>query len=139
VKPTYGLDDATVEKMLIEALDHGEEDLLQRRLAEGRVEAGRILLATKKSLESDADLLEGDERARIEIAMQNLERACTGDDPRAIQACIEGLDRVTKDFAGRRMNRAIARAIQGHRVDEVHKTVERARGVEAHLGEHGHG
>src|SRR6516165_4458133 len=47
VKPSYGLDDAAVEKMLVEALDHGEEDLLNRRLAEGRVEARRILAATR--------------------------------------------------------------------------------------------
>jgi molecular chaperone HscA len=58
VKPSYGLDDATVEQMLIDALDHGEEDLERRRLAENRVEARRILAATRKGLESDADLLE---------------------------------------------------------------------------------
>src|ERR1700677_1616194 len=64
VKPSYGLDDATVEQMLLDALDHGEEDLERRRLAENRVEAGRILLAARKGLDTDADLLEPGEKAR---------------------------------------------------------------------------
>ncbi len=130
VKPAYGLDDETVEKMLIEALDHGEEDLLKRRVAEGRVEAGRILLATRKSLDSDADLLEPGEREAIEAAMRALEEACRGEEPRKIQNGIDELDRVTKSFAGRRMNRAISRAIGGRKVDEVNREVEHAKGIE---------
>ena len=130
VKPTYGLDDETVEQMLMDALDHGEEDLLKRRVAEGRVEAQRILLATHKSLDADADLLEGGERASIEGAMSALEAACRGEDPRAIQAGIDELDRATKSFAGRRMNRAIARAIGGRKVDDVNREVEHAKGIE---------
>jgi molecular chaperone HscA len=130
VKPTYGLDDETVERMLMDALDHGEEDLNKRRVAEGRVESQRILLATRKSIESDADLLEPGERESIEKAMAALEDACRGDDPRKIQNGIDELDRVTKSFAGRRMNRAIARAIAGRDVEEVNREVEHAKGVE---------
>ena len=76
VKPTYGLDDETVERMLTEALDYGEDDLHKRRVAEGRVEAQRILLATRKTLESDPDLLEPGEKPAIEAAMRALEVAC---------------------------------------------------------------
>ncbi|HEY1954659.1 MAG TPA: Fe-S protein assembly chaperone HscA [Polyangiaceae bacterium] len=130
VKPTYGLDDETVEKMLMDALDHGEDDLLKRRVAEGRVEAQRILLATNKSLEADADLLEPGEKGAIETAMRGLDEACRGEDPRKIQNGIDELDRVTKSFAGRRMNRAIARAIGGRKVDEVNREVEHAKGIE---------
>ena len=130
VKPTYGLDDETVERMLTEALDYGEEDLTKRRVAEGRVESQRILLATRKSLESDADLLEAGEKDAIEKAMRALEEACRGEDPRKIQNGIDELDRATKDFAGRRMNRAIARAIGGRKVDEVNREVEHAKGIE---------
>ena len=115
VKPSYGLDDETVERMLTEALDYGEEDLLKRRVAEGRVESERILLATRKSIEADGDLLEKGERAAIEGAMRALEESCKGEDPRKIQSGIDELDRQTKGFAGRRMNRAIARAIGGRR------------------------
>jgi len=130
VKPSYGLDDATVEKMLIDALDHGEEDLRHRRLAENRVEAHRILAATRKALDADADLLETGERQRIEEACAALDEATRGDDPSRIHARIESLDDATKAFAGRRMNRAIARAIEGRRVDAVEKSVEHAKGIE---------
>jgi molecular chaperone HscA len=131
VKPSYGLDDATVEQMLLDALDHGDEDLRVRRLAENRVEAHRILLATSKALAADADLLTAGERDAIDAAMKGLEKACEGSDPGRIHARIEELDHASKEFAGRRMNRAIARAIGGKRVEEVETTVEHARGIEA--------
>jgi molecular chaperone HscA len=130
VKPSYGLDDATVEQMLLDALDHGEQDLLLRRLAENRVEAHRILVATRKGLDADADLLEPGERARIEATCAALEEAAQSDDPSRIHARIEDLDTTTKAFAGRRMNRAIARAIEGRRVDLVEEKVKHAKGVE---------
>jgi molecular chaperone HscA len=130
VKPSYGLDDATVERMLLDALDHGEEDLRLRRLAESRVEARRILVATRKGLDTDADLLEPGERQRIEQACAALETAAGGDDPSRITARIEALDDATKAFAGRRMNRAIARAIEGRRVDVVERSVRHAKGIE---------
>jgi molecular chaperone HscA len=134
VKPSYGLDDSTVEQMLLDALDHGEEDLTRRRLAESRVEAQRILAATKKGLDADADLLAAGERARIEGACAKLEAASSGDSPAPIRAGIDALDTATKAFAARRMNRAIARAIEGRRVDVVEKSVEHAKGVdEAHM------
>jgi molecular chaperone HscA len=134
VKPSYGLDDATVEQMLLDALDHGEEDLTRRRLAENRVEAGRILSATRKALAADADLLEAGERERIEAACAALEQAARGENATHVLARIEDLDETTKAFAGRRMNRAIARAIEGRRVEAVEKTVEHAKGIEAAHG-----
>lgn len=130
VRPSYGLDDATVERMLLEALDRGEEDLVNRRLAENRVEARRILAAARKAIDLDADLLQPGERSRIESAWAALENAVCGDDPGHIHSCVEALDDATKAFAGRRMNRAIARAIEGKRVDAVERSVEHAKGVE---------
>ncbi|HZU84921.1 MAG TPA: Fe-S protein assembly chaperone HscA [Polyangiaceae bacterium] len=136
VKPSYGLDDAAVERMLLEALDHGEEDLERRRLAESRVEAHRIVAATRKGLQADGDLLEPGERARIEASCAALEQAASGVDPGRIRAGIEALDEATKPFAGRRMNRAIARAIEGKRVEIVEDRVKHAKGVEeAHARE----
>jgi molecular chaperone HscA len=131
VKPSYGLDDAAVERMLLDALDHGEDDLRLRRLAEARVEAHRIVEATKKALASDADLLEPGERARIEQACARAAATASGDDPSRTKADIEALDVATKAFAGRRMDRAIAQAIEGRRVDAVEKSVEHAKGIEA--------
>ncbi len=131
VKPSYGLDDDAVEKMLLDALEYGEEDLMKRRLAENRVEAHRMLGATKKSIAADSDLLEDSERAAIEAATTALEAAADGDDPSKIHAAIESLDHATKDFAGRRMNRAITKAIGGKNLNEVEKSVEGAKGIEA--------
>jgi molecular chaperone HscA len=130
VKPSYGLDDAAVEQMLMDALDHGEEDLERRRLAENRVEAGRILLAARKALVADRDLLGPGEDATIGAACDRLDEAMHGDDPSKIHARIESLDDATKAFAARRMNRAIARAIEGRKIDAVEKTVEHAKGIE---------
>ncbi|HLK38035.1 MAG TPA: Fe-S protein assembly chaperone HscA [Polyangiaceae bacterium] len=130
VRPSYGLDDATVERMLLDALDHGEEDLLRRRLAENRVEAGRIVAATHKALAADPDLLDPAERARIDDACRKLEGAAAGQDPSAIVAHIAVLDDATKAFAGRRMNRAIARVLEGRSLEVVEKSVEHAKGIE---------
>jgi molecular chaperone HscA len=130
VQPSYGLDDATVERMLADALDHGEDDLNSRRLAENRVEAGRILLATRKALAADADLVDAEETAKIDAACAQLEEAARGEQPSRIQSCIDALDEVTKAFAARRMNRAMARAIGGQRVETIERTVEHAKGVE---------
>jgi molecular chaperone HscA len=131
VKPSYGLDDAAVEQMLMDALDHGEDDLARRRLAENRVEARRILTATQKALDSDADLLQPGEKERIVAACEALDEAARGEDPSKVHSRIEALDDATKAFAGRRMNRAIAHAIEGRRIDSIEKSVEHAKGIEA--------
>jgi molecular chaperone HscA len=131
VKPSYGLDDETVERMLLEALDHGESDLKLRRLAEHRVEAHRIVEATKKALAVDSDLLEEGELAKIEEACTKGIASAAGTDPSRVRAAIEALDAATKAFAGRRMDRAIALALQGRRVEAVERSVEHAKGIEA--------
>jgi molecular chaperone HscA len=131
VKPSYGLDDDTVEQMLLDAIDHGEEDLAARKLAELRVEASRVVHSTKKSLAADPDLLEAGEHAAITKAIETLERSAAGTDVRRIELHIADLDAATKEFAGRRMNRAIAKAIEGHALGEVEKSVEHAKGIEA--------
>jgi molecular chaperone HscA len=123
VKPSYGLDDETVEQMLMDALDHGEEDLLRRRIAENRMDAHRILIATQKALTDDAELLEPGEREAISATMLRLVDAARGEDPGKMHALVEELDTVSKPFATRRMNRAIARAIEGRKVDDVETRV----------------
>jgi len=131
VKPSYGLDDDTIEQMLLDAIDHGEADLLARRLAEARVEAHRVLSSTAKSVAEDAALLFAGERASIEAAMRALEAAAAAEDPGRIQLRIDDLDQATKAFAGRRMDRAIAAAIAGQRLESVERTVQHAKGIEA--------
>jgi len=136
VKPSYGLTDAQVEDMLLAALDHGEDDLEKRRLIEARVEAEQVLTATRKSIAADPDLLPPDERARVDQALVDLEAAILGERVGSITARTEALDAATHAFAGRRMDRAVARAIAGKRVDEVEKDVDRAEGVDAHVEAH---
>ena len=136
VKPSYGLTDEQVEDMLLAALDHGEADFERRRLVEARVEAERVVVATKKALAADADLLEEAERARIARSLDSLVAAIAGTDARAISGRTVALDETTHAWAGRRMDRAIARAIAGKALDDVAGSVERARGVDAHVEEH---
>jgi molecular chaperone HscA len=137
VKPSYGLTDEQVEDMLIDALDHGEEDFEKRRLADARIEGGRLVLATKKALASDADLLAPDEQSRINSALIALAQAIeSATNAGVIQLRSEELDAATHDWAGRRMNRAIQAAISGKALDSVEQTVAHAAGVEAHLAEH---
>ncbi len=139
VKPSYGLTDEEVEAMLMAALDHGEEDLTARRLAEERVEAGRVLSATRKALEVDADLLEPGERDAIVAAAAELETAAAGTSPSIVHARLELLDHATKAWAGRRMDRAVARAIAGKAVNDLEQDVAAAKGVDAHVAEHARG
>jgi len=130
VVPSYGLDDDAVEQMLLDALDHGEEDLAARKLAENKVEAHRMILATEKALAADAALLEPAERAAIAQAIADLAEACEGTDSGRIHGRIDELDRATRGFAERRMNAAIAKAMEGQRLDDVEKSVEHAKGIE---------
>ncbi|MBI3202027.1 MAG: Fe-S protein assembly chaperone HscA [Myxococcales bacterium] len=138
VRPSYGLTDEQVETMLLDALDHGEEDFEARRLADAKVEGSRMLLATRKALAADADLLDPAERARVEQALGALERAIDGAERVAsVQLGIDGLDAATHEWSGRRMDRAIQSAIAGKSVEAIGESVAHARGVEAHLIEHG--
>ncbi len=139
VKPTYGLTDEEMENMLIDALDHGEDDLLARRLAEGRTEGERVLLATRKSIAAAGGMLPDEERVRIEKAIDKLAAAIAGSDPDRVRTATEDLDRATTPLAERRMNAAIAQAIGGRSLDEVAEEVEAARGVDSHVEEHQHG
>jgi molecular chaperone HscA len=140
VKPSYGLTDEEVERMLIDALDHGEEDFEARRLADARVEGGRIALATEKGLTVDADLLDDAENEAVRRALAELRSAVAeAANASAIQNRIDALDEVTHEWAGRRMNRAIAVAMAGKGVDDVERSVQHAAGVDAHLEAHGAG
>ena len=136
VKPSYGLGEEEVEAMLMAALDHGEDDLNARRLIEERVEAERVLFATRKAMQTDADLLAADERAQIEEAAADLDKAIAGTSAGVIHARLELLDTATKAWAGRRMDRAVAQAIAGKNLDSIEGDVAHARGVDAHVEEH---
>jgi molecular chaperone HscA len=123
VVPSYGLSDEEVERMLLDSFDHAEDDLARRNLAVERVEAERILAATRQAFVTDAALLDDEVRAAGEAAMRELEAAIAGTDHLAIRARIEALDRATKPFAQLRMNRAIAAQLHGVAIDEAARKV----------------
>ena len=123
VKPSYGLSDEEVEKMLIDSFEYAEEDLAKRNLVIERVEAERILAATRQAFATDGELLDDDVRAAGEAAIEKLEAAVAGEDYLAIRAAIEGLDLATKPFAQKRMNRAITAQFQGVALDEAARKV----------------
>jgi molecular chaperone HscA len=123
VKPSYGLTDDEVERMLVESFEHAEEDLARRNLAVERVEAQRILASTRLAFQTDVELLEPEVRAAGERAMTELEAAMRGDDYLKIRAAIEALDHATKPFAQARMNRAVEAQLRGKTVDEAEAQV----------------
>ena len=123
VKPSYGLSDEEVEKMLVDSFEYAEEDLERRNLAIERIEADRILAATRQAFTTDPELLDDDVRAAGEAAMAKLDDAARGADYLAIRHAIEGLDLATKPFAQKRMNRAIAAQFEGVALDDAARKV----------------
>lgn len=119
VKPSYGLDDDTVERMILESFEHAETDVGRRALAEANVEAERILAALAHAIEVDGHLMEGDEAEKIAAAKQALEAAVADKNAPAITDRIEKLDRASATFAARRMNRSIQEALAGRAAEEA--------------------
>jgi molecular chaperone HscA len=119
VKPSYGLSDADITRMLQESIAHAADDMAARALAEAQVEADQVVAATGVALAADADLLEAGERAAIDAALAAVGRCRAEADRRALVAASEALNRATAEFAARRMNRSVARALTGRRVDAL--------------------
>jgi molecular chaperone HscA len=105
--------------MLKESFGTAEADMNARSLRESRVEAERMLLATRSALATDADLLDEVERGAIDALMAEVEAVREHNDHRAIDAAVEALAKGTEAFAARRMNRSIHDALAGRRVEEV--------------------
>ena len=119
VKPSYGLTDAEITRMLQESFAHASDDARARALAEARVDADRIIGATETALAADADLLDASERSAIDRALADVRRLRDGDDRAALAKAVEALNRATGDFAARRMDRGVAQALAGKRIDAV--------------------
>ncbi len=120
VKPSYGLSDEDVIRMLKDGNAAAENDMHERELREQRVEAARLIESTVSALQVDADLLNDQERALIDNALAELKRISeTERNPEAIKAALEKLTAVTGDFAARRMDRTIRQALAGQSIDAV--------------------
>jgi molecular chaperone HscA len=119
VKPSYGLHDDDITRMLAESMGAAESDMQARALRELQVEARRLLEATQQALGADRDLLDEAEFAQVATLMTELvERAGAGD-AAALKAAVDRLAQGTEEFAARRMDRSIRAALAGRRVDDV--------------------
>ncbi len=121
VKPSYGLDDAVITRMLQESLQHAKEDVEQRRLAEARLEAERVREALDSALASDASLLTPAERAQIDREREHLLHVLGGGSVEALQKAAEAVEKAAEVLVERRMNQALRKAMAGHSIDEWSK------------------
>jgi len=119
VKPSYGLTDTEIERMLRDSIVHAQDDVQARHLREQQVEADRVLEAVQAALAADGErLLDAGERVRISAALETLRSRRSGSDPAGIKQAITEVDLATRDFAMRRMDESVRAALAGHRVDE---------------------
>ncbi|MCU0956806.1 MAG: Fe-S protein assembly chaperone HscA [Hydrogenophaga sp.] len=121
VKPAYGLSDEQIAAMLQDSFATAQQDMQARAQVEARVDADRMILATRSALMADGDLLSTDERAAIEALMAALQAAAADPQSEAgtIEAATEALAKGTEAFAAQRMNRGIQQALAGRKLEEV--------------------
>lgn len=120
VKPSYGLSDGEIERMLRESMDHASEDIQKRALQEQKVEADRVLEAINSALDSDGDLhLSVKEREGIEIQIQKLKDSLLSDDRGSIKSAVLEVEKASNEFVERRMNASVRKMMSGHGIDDV--------------------
>jgi molecular chaperone HscA len=119
VKPSYGLSDAQITQMLKDSLDHARDDVQARVLKEQQVEGERMLEAVESALREDADLVSDEERGAVRAELDALKKTLSCTDHRTIRSAIERVNRATEAFAGRRMDRAVKRALAGRKVESL--------------------
>ncbi len=119
VKPSYGLADDQIARMLAESFTTAEADMQARAVLEARVDADRMILATVSALNADGDLLSDGERAEIDRLMQDVQAARTLTDAKAIETITLALAKGTEAFAALRMNRGIQHALAGKNIATI--------------------
>jgi molecular chaperone HscA len=116
---SYGLGDDEIARMLRESFDHAADDMRSRALAEARVDADHVAMATDGALAADGDLLSPDERAAIDAALGRLRDAARRRRRRRAAAAVDALNRATETFAARRMDRGVRQALAGRAIDTL--------------------
>ncbi len=119
VKPSYGLGDEQIARMLQDSFSTADEDMKMRAVVEARVDGDRMLLATLSALAADGDLLSDSERAVIDALMAAVNTARALEDAAQIEAATQALAKGTEAFAALRMNRGIQRALAGKNIETV--------------------
>jgi molecular chaperone HscA len=119
VKPAYGLSDEQIAAMLQDSFATAQQDMQARALVEARVDADRMLVATRSALAADGDLLTPEDRASIDQLMAALQAAVSSEDAAVVEAATDALAKGTEAFAAQRMNRGIQQALAGKKLEEV--------------------
>jgi len=119
VKPSYGLSDDDIARMLQDSFSTAQQDMRARALAEARVDADRMILATQSALVTDADLLDPDEQSQVGRLIVALSEARAHGDAATIEASTQALAKGTEIFAAQRMNRGIRKALAGKNIESV--------------------
>jgi molecular chaperone HscA len=120
VKPSYGLSDGEIERMLRESMEHASDDVQKRALQEQKVEASRVLEAINSALDSDGNLhLSAEERKDIDVQIQVLKDSLHCDDRGSIKSAVIELEKASNKFVERRMNASVRKMMSGHRIDNV--------------------
>ena len=119
VKPSYGLSDDEIARMLQDSFSTAQLDMASRALAEARLDADRMVLAVKTAIDADADLLSPNERAQIDSLMVGLIDTRENGDAAMIEAATQALAKGTEVFAAERMNRGIRHALAGKKIESV--------------------
>lgn len=119
VKPTYGLQEGEITRMLQEASQHARDDMQARALREQQIEARQLLETVEHALAEDGELLDEASQQRIRACMEALRAVIDGSDHLAIKRGIDALNQATVDFAQKRMDRMVSRALKGHKLSEL--------------------
>jgi len=119
VQPSYGLTDSEIARMLKESIAHANDDMAARVLAEAQVDADQLVAATRAALNADGDLLDPAARRGIDEAIAEVVRLRDAGNPSSLTAAIEALNHATGEFAARRMDRGVARALTGRSIDAL--------------------
>lgn len=119
VKPSYGLDDGTITQMLKDSMSNAAKDMAARARAEAVVEAESLTDAVNAALELDSDLLEAEELQQIQQDIAALQGRLKDGKAEDIRAAVAKLSHSTDNFAAKRMNRNIQRALTGQSVDNI--------------------
>lgn len=119
VKPSYGLSDDQIARMLQDGFATAAQDMRTRAVVEARVDADRMLMATQSALDADGEVLAPSERVAIEALMATLSAQRDADDAAAIEAATQALAKGTEAFAAQRMNRGIREALAGKNVQAL--------------------
>ena len=119
VKPSYGLSDEQIAAMLQDSFSTAQQDMAARALVEARVDADRMIAATRSALAADGDLLDAAEREPIDGLIAALTETVGSESAADIEAATQALAKGTEAFAALRMNRGIQQALSGRKLDEV--------------------